>query len=238
MSGLFGIGGVVAILLAMGAVVGALDRRRFDLRWLLVAAILVLVNDALLTRFYGLLPNLIPGERNWDGKLLALAGTLAVAALPQLGFRRTGLTLRQKPGSLWTALPVAALYAAVFVGLALVFPNGGPSAENVAFQMTMPGLEEELFYRGVLLFALYSAFAGRWRFLGVEWSWGAVLSCMLFGLAHAFGYSRHGGFSFEPLTFALTAGPSFIAVWVRQRTGSLLLPVLMHNFGNTIIAVL
>jgi uncharacterized protein len=28
--------------------------------------------------------------------------------------------------------------------------------------------------------------------------------------------------------------PSFIAVWLRLRTGSLLLPVLLHNFGNAI----
>jgi uncharacterized protein len=36
------------------------------------------------------------------------------------------------------------------------------------------------------------------------------------------------------LTMALTTLPSFIAVWMRLRTGSLLLPVLLHNFGNSI----
>lgn len=33
---------------------------------------------------------------------------------------------------------------------------------------------------------------------------------------------------------ALTAVPSVIAVWVTLRTGSLLLPILMHNFGNLV----
>lgn len=97
----------------------------------------------------------------------------------------------------------------------------------------MPGLEEELFYRGILLFALDQAFRGRKRLLGVDWGWGAVLSCMLFGMTHAFGYSD-GTFSFDAITMALTAIPSFIAVWVRLRTGSLLLPVLLHNLGNTL----
>ena len=97
----------------------------------------------------------------------------------------------------------------------------------------MPGLEEEPFYRGILLLALDRAFLGRARFLGVDWGWGAVLSCALFGLAHAFGYS-HGSFSFDPMTMALTTLPSFIAVWLRLRTGSVLLPVLLHNFGNSI----
>jgi hypothetical protein len=96
----------------------------------------------------------------------------------------------------------------------------------------MPGLEEELFYRGILLFALDQAFRGRKRLLGVDWGWGAVLSSMLFGLTHAFGYSD-GAFSFDPVTMALTAIPSFIAVWLRLRTGSLLLPVLLHNLGSS-----
>lgn len=88
------------------------------------------------------------------------------------------------------------------------------------------------FYRGILLLALDRAFSGRKRFLGVDWGWGAVLSCLLFGMAHAFGFSQ-GGFSFDPVTMALTAIPSFIAVWLRLRTGSLLLPILLHNFGNS-----
>ena len=49
----------------------------------------------------------------------------------------------------------------------------------------------------------------------------------------AFGYGSDG-FSFEPLFFLLTAVPSLVAVWLRYRTGSLLLPVVLHNFGNTI----
>src|SRR3546814_14011388 len=102
--------------------------------------------------------------------------------------------------------------------IALAFPSGTASADDVAFQLTMPGLEEETFYRGILLFALYRAFTGRVRFLGVEWGWGAVLSCLLFGMAHAFGFSD-GQFSFDPLVVALTALPSFIGVWLTLRTG-------------------
>lgn len=234
MNGLIGLGGVLAVLLLAGGLIGLLDRGRFSPRWLLIAALLVAINDALLTRFYGMMPNLLPGlDRNWQGKLLALAATLAVASLPMFGWRRVGLTLAQAPGSLKAALPVLALYCAFFVAMALAFPGDPESGEEVAFQLTMPGLEEELFYRGVLLYALYRAFTGRVRVLGVDWGWGAVLSCMLFGLAHAFGYSD-GQFTFEPLYMALTAVPAFIAVWLKLRTGSLLLPVVMHNFGNSI----
>lgn len=232
MNGLISLGGTIAFLLALGMMVGYTDRQRFFPRWLLIAALLVAVNDTLLTRAYKLLPDLIGGEWNWQGKLLALAATLAIATLPAFGCRRVGLTTTQNPGSLKTALPVAALYCAFFVVIAIVFPNSQSNDEEIAFQLTMPGLEEEPFYRGILLFALDQALAGRKRFLGVDWGWGAVLSCFLFGMAHAFGFS-HGSFSFDPMTMSLTAIPSFIAVWLRLRTGSLLLPVLLHNFGNS-----
>jgi membrane protease YdiL (CAAX protease family) len=69
--------------------------------------------------------------------------------------------------------------------------------------------------------------------LGVDWGWGAVLSCLAFGLGHALDFGD-GGFSFDPLTMALSTLPSFVGVWVTYRTKSLLLPVLLHNFGNTI----
>ncbi|UAK23070.1 CPBP family intramembrane glutamic endopeptidase, BDIM_20840 family [Sphingomonas nostoxanthinifaciens] len=234
MNGVIGIAGVVALLIVVGGLVGLAQRDRFAPRWLIAAAGLVILNDAMLTRAYGLLPRLLPdADWNWQGKLTALAATLVVATFPAFGWRRSGLTLRQARGSLTSSIPVALLYCLFFAILAYVYPSDPASRETVAFQLTMPGLEEEPFYRGILLLALDRTFLARWRFLGVDWGWGAVFSCAPFGLAHAFGYA-HGAFSFDPLTMALTALPSFIAVWLRLRTGSVLLPILLHNFGNSI----
>lgn len=232
MNGLIGLAGTLTLLIGLGAALGLADRRNFSARWLFIAAVLAASNDALLTGCYGLLPDMIGGAWNWQGKLMALAATIAIAALPDFGFRRVGFTLSHEPGSLKAAAPVAAAYCAFFVGIAMLFPADQASAEDVAFQLTMPGLEEEPFYRGILLFALDQAFRGRKRLLGVDLGWGAVLSCFLFGMTHAFGYSN-GSFSFDLVTMALTGVPSFIAVWVRMRTGSLLFPILLHNFGNS-----
>ncbi|WP_240913957.1 hypothetical protein [Sphingomonas sp. HDW15A] len=148
MDGLIALAGSLLLLLTVGGAIGLLDRRYFNLRWLLVAALLVAVNDALLTNAYGLLPNVIDGERNWQGKILALAATLAIATLPAFGWRSVGLTLRQNAGSLVSAVPVALLYCAFFLGVDLAFSGGSSTTEEAAFQLTMPGLEEEPFYRG------------------------------------------------------------------------------------------
>ncbi len=224
---------IIALLLGVGGIIGLLDKGQFSMRWLLVAAALVLANDAALTNLYGLLPDMLGGHWNWQGKLLALVITLAIATLPAFGWRECGLTLKQNPGSLRSGLPLMAIYVLLFISLAIAFPGDPASHEDVAFQLTMPGLEEESFYRGVLLFALNEAFRSRIRVLGVDWGWGAVLSCTLFGLAHAFSFSD-GQYSFDILTMALTGLPAFIAVWLREKTGSILMPLLLHNFGNSI----
>lgn len=233
MNGWITLAGNLAILILLGSIVGFFHRRKFVPRWLAVSAALLAVNDIVLTSAHGFFPDLIGGEWLWQGKLLAFGATLAIAALPSFGWSRCGLRLSQQPGSMKTAIPVALLYCAYVTVIAFVFPQGKTNAEEVAFQLTMPGIEEETFWRGLLLLSLDQALTGRKRFLGVDWGWGAVLACFMFGLGHALSFSD-GRFSFDALTLALTGLPSLVAVWLRLRTESLLLPILLHNFGNTL----
>lgn len=224
-----------AILIATGIAVGVADRANFAPRWLVASAALVVLNDALLTNFYGNLPSfLLDSEWNWQGKLLALAASLAIAAHPAIGWRRIGLTLTHNREGLAGTLAIAAAYCLFFVAIASIFPNDPPSIDAVTFQLTMPGLEEETLYRGLLLFMFNEAFRGRLRFAGVEWGWSALLTSLLFGLAHAFSYTAAEGVSLDAMVMAMTFVPSFLAVWMRERSGSLLLPVVAHNFGNSI----
>lgn len=234
-NGVIGIAGVLGLLLLTGAGIALVRRDAVSARWLLVASGLVLLNDVLLTNGYGLLPVFIPaGDYNWQGKLLALGATVVVASTPAFGWRLTGVTLRQESQACAPVGTVCALYVGMFLGLALLLPNEPASLEQIAFQLTMPGIEEEIFYRGVLLLALFRAFPERKQLLGIEWSLGAIVSCALFGLAHAFGFGG-GHFQFDPLTMLLTGGPSLIAVWLALRTRSVLIPILLHNFGNAIV---
>ena len=221
------------VLLGLGLVYGLIDRRHFAPRWLLAGIGLVVVNDTLLTLGHGLIPDLLGGDWNWTGKVLALAATLAIAAHPAFGWRRCGLTLAQNPQGRGLTWGVAAALVGLFIGIAISAPNEPIDTEALAFQLTMPGLEEEPFYRGILLLAFNEAFRRRWRIAGIDLGWGGLLAAVAFGLAH--GLDVSGGVpSFDAMSFALTAIPSFALLWLRERTGSLLLPIVLHNFANAI----
>ena len=223
---------LTALMLVAGGLCGLLNPKQFSWRWLLYAGGLVLAYNFLLSNGYGLLPNFLGGSWNWQGMALAFIGMLAFALLPGLGWKQSGLTLAQTPGSLRWAIPVALVYCLYPIAIRFAFGGSDPTPEAIAFQATLPGMTEETFYRGVLLLALDQSLRGRVRFAGVEWGFGAVLSCALFGAVHAFGYGD-GKFSFDTLTFLLTGVPAFVAVWLRYRTGSVLLPIIVHNFGNS-----
>ena len=229
--------GLIAIVTVLGFVGAVFHKGQFRHSWFLRGRLLYVVYvvyEALLTRGFYLLPNL-PADAHWNwlGKILALAGTLAIAALPGLGYARSGLTLRQNKGSMSAALVVLAVFAVLFAYLALIDGEGPGDPETIAFQWTMPGLDEELFYRGILLLAMNEAFRARLTVFGAPIGYGGLLTSVLFGLAHALGYGPEG-FNFDPMTFALTGVPSLLLLWLRERTGSVALPVIAHNMANGI----
>ena len=234
MNSLISIVAIVGLLLFVGTVLGGIERGGFKLRWLLIAAALLALNDFMLVRGYGLFPSILPHANwNWQGKALALVSTLIVASSPAFGWRRVGFTVSQRGEGQVAIASVVTVVLVLLVILALILPNEPLDPETAAFQMTLPGLEEEAFYSGILLYALNQAFPARVHFLGIEWGWGVLLTAGLFGLAHAFRFSG-GAFHFDGAAMLWTAGPATIAYWLRLRTGSILLPVVLHNFGNSI----
>ncbi|MEZ5894139.1 MAG: CPBP family intramembrane glutamic endopeptidase [Parvularculaceae bacterium] len=221
--------GVIAVLALIGV---GIFRRSFNLGWLVAALVLYAVYDFLLTRGFHAIPNWPEGaDWNWLGKIMSFAGMLIVAALPMFGFKRTGVTLKQAPNSLLAYVLFAGL-SALFFYFAISGADGKPDdLETIAFQWTMPGLDEELFFRGVFLLAMNEAFSPRANILGARIGYGGLLTSVVFGLVHAMDYGA-GGFSFDAMTFTVTGGPSLLLLWLREKTGSLLLPVIAHNIAN------
>lgn len=209
----------------------ATPRKSFQLSWFLTALLLYVFYDGMLTRGFYLLPSW-PGQSiwNWSGKSLSLAAMSVVALTPWFGARQVGLS--PSSGSAGTRAPIVAtiLFGGFFLILGIV--DGFPRSdwETILFQWTLPGLDEELFYRGVLRFAMNEAFRNRSIIAGAPLGFDGILSSILFGFAHALDYSEY--VRFDTMVFATTAIPSLFLLWLRERSGSLLLPVVAHNLAN------
>ena len=165
---------------------------------------------------------------------------------------------KPRPGSGWPVVPVVVAVAAATVLDAYLTRQNIPVLgwSQRFFVATLPGLAEELFYRGVLLGLLSRAFARRLWLPGARTSWGGVVTVILFALAHGLksqAYlmarmpaSNHhvslaGWYYWLPLwrssaadqLYYLMRGTLFL--WVRERTGSVWGAVGSHCLLNTSI---
>ena len=107
------------------------------------------------------------------------------------------------------------------------------SAEYLFFELSMPGLDEEIFYRGIGLALLNRAFGKNQNLFGAKIGWGLIIISILFGLAHGVDLTEQMKLKVDFFSVFLTAVAGFLLGWLRERSGSLVLPIAAHNLGNT-----
>jgi membrane protease YdiL (CAAX protease family) len=166
---------------------------------------------------------------NWVGKLLGIGWALIAISAGIVSRERVGLTWRQRGGSVWPATIVTLVLVGV-IGL-LVQEGQRPYAETLFYQATMPGIAEELAYRGIFVALLEQAFGAndeRWSESEV---WVGLVTSVAFGLTHGLAW-RDGHVTFDVAAFAFPALGGVALFWLRRRTGSLLFPIIAHNGGN------
>ena len=172
-------------------------------------------------------------NRNWFGKTLSIAGTVAMLYfLPRVDFRAAGLTWQQNRESLGVVIRTGALVLLFTAGGAfLVSTTPNTSVENLLWQASLPGIDEELFFRGLLLLLLHQAFGKGLTVWGAATGWGFWLVTAVFGLLH--GVTIDGGdFQINVFVILSTGFLGFVLTWMRERTGSLVAPMLFHNISN------
>lgn len=215
--------GLAAALLAK-----PFDRRIAVPGVLLFAAYLAL--DDFATGLPHLVPALhfLPGEWNWSGKLLSLALSVLVVVALRLSPEAVGLRLRQDHARTgWIAI---GLFIAWGACLGWIFKPGAPDAETLAFQATMPGLAEEIAYRGIAPALLLSLWPRKPHVDGIPWAV-ILATSVMFGLWHALSYSG-GRFGFDLMSGLFPFLGSIPGGWLRFRTKSLVVPVAGHALAN------
>lgn len=214
---------------------------RFHQGWFLFAVLLHFAYAALNSigvPFFDLKTLVGEMQWNWEGKaatiLLTVMVLMALRVLTRdVKFRLAGFTLKQKTGSITPAITLTLFLVGMVVGLEILVQDGADtSPERLFFQSTMPGIDEEMYFRGLLLLVLSSAVhSGSVSLLRAPISWAGILVTVLFGTGHSL-FSENGGVSFSGVAFVYTAILGFGLLWIRERTGSVVFPIIAHNLIN------
>lgn len=234
-----------AAVLIIALLVVTMRAAKFNTGWFL-AAILIFAFTVTANNLGGdfiSLNDYIPDTRfNWDGKLAEILIVLTMVIFLKIFVRSIklsdhGFTMRQTEGSFVPMMVMTMLLVGAMS--ALTFAFSGPSqastaqiVETLAFQSTLPGLSEEPLFRGLLLTALSMAVVSRGvNVFGAQIGWGGVLATLLFTVAHGI-YWGESGLQISADAMIITSFLGFGLLWIRQRTGSLIMPIIAHNLIN------
>lgn len=216
-----------AILVAVVFLAAAIADRRITIAFALLAALYVGLDDFITGLPHALHIFRIGTEWNWSGKFLSLLLSAAVIFALRLSPNSVGL---KKPIN-WK-IGVMALVFFVIWGACLgaLFQLGHADTETFVFQATMPGLAEELVYRGIVPALLLGLIQKRAPNYGTPWAVILAIS-VAFGILHGLGYAK-GSFSFNTMAGLFPFIGSIPGGWLRFKTDSILIPILAHGVAN------
>ncbi len=172
--------------------------------------------------------NIIDGSWNWDGKIYGIVCGIAIYFI----FRRqlsnnNFFTLKQDKAGLKSVLKVAVAILSISI-LGGVVNDREFNIETLLFQISMPGIDEEIMYRGVLLGLMCSAL----RAGGATWRNPAIIiNAVLFGLVHSLSLGD-GALQFNSVNFMWTGLLGYGFGYITIKTRSILIPMLTHNLYN------
>jgi membrane protease YdiL (CAAX protease family) len=180
----------------------------------------------------GYIPSLVfPALANNEPLSLVFRITATIVALIVVSRERIGndKTTSSKTGrQLMLLLPVFSFFAAT------TNINFGLIASTVIFQFFFVGFGEEIMFRGYMQSTLNEGFGYSWKFAGVRFGPGLLITSALFGVLHLLN-------PFNPLqeqyTLAVYSGISstftgFLFGFVREKTGGVLAPSIAHGLVN------
>ncbi|MCA6364345.1 MAG: CPBP family intramembrane metalloprotease [Bacteroidetes bacterium] len=219
---------VVIIPLAIGLMN---IRSRENYMRLALFSVLYIINQLALS-----LPNYVPafdfigGNWNWDGKVLGLVvGILSVILFKNHFNGNNFFTLRQNPATIRSTVVAVSLLTITSLALSFFMGNQQWDTETLIFEFTMPSIEEEIMFRGVLLGLLSTVLKPSVPRAGNP---SVLITALLFGFVHAFGLTNDYSIHFDPFFFLMTALAGYVWGWVTVKSRSILLAYLSHNVCN------
>jgi membrane protease YdiL (CAAX protease family) len=200
----------------------------------LIASAIVPLNVFFSFKHLGVFPG---SSMNWGGLLAVTAAALLITCCSRITtFKHIGLS--NPVGAKSVGLSLLVGVAIYLVGLTLTSPISvqiNHFKQQLAFEMVMPGLAEEIVFRGILLAIINSHFGKSAQVLGIRIGWATFIVSTAFALGHV-GVPDHLMKELPQIlgiaVYTFTA--SLMLALLRERTGSLWPCILAHNFTNTL----
>jgi pimeloyl-ACP methyl ester carboxylesterase len=140
--------------------------------------------------------------------------------------------LRQKEGSLLACGLVILTLTGWATIVGINSPKGKFDILTLGYLALMPTLNEGLVYRGCLLGILNKLLPKKINLLGAWMGWGAVITSLLFSLLHGFGFNNDLSIYIDAIALRNSFVSGFIFAWLRERSSSLLMPVIAHGLED------
>ena len=179
--------------------------------------------------------NFIKSSWNWDGKIYGIICGIISYLLFKKYFRENDFfTLKQNKENFKPAL-IGAIGIVLIASMAwLLLGKSTFNVETLAFQISVPGIDEEIMFRGILLGLLATCLKDKIPFLGNP---SILLTAILFAFTHALTLNKDYFIDFEPLYFIQTGFAGYIWGWITIKSRSILLAILSHNFSNFLVTL-
>ena len=228
---------IITLLFITPIIFLAMDRKKTN-KWFLLSLFYAffLLNETLL-----ILPIKIPafrfieGHWNWSGKLYAILGSiLFYLAFKKYFSQNDFFTLKQKEGSIkpniiWImVIIIVSILLGLFMDDKMAF-----SLETIGFELTLPGYDEEIAFRGIMIGILSTFLIDKIKFSKINFGNPAIwITAILFGLVHGFKITKNWDLQMDWIFFSYTFLFGFLLGWMTLKARSILLPVLSHNAAN------
>jgi uncharacterized protein len=192
------------------------------------AALGVFLPVAIISSLAGFVP-----YTRWEGALILAAAYIALLFLVGWMLNRR---LRPVVGGVTIGMCVL-LFGARGFGLG-TFPGVGPAISAFLYYAVFVGFGEEILYRGYVQSRLNAAFGRPWRLLGAEVGWGLVITSLLFGFLHVLNRDLTTGQTWFWWWGLWTVCSGFFFGTVREKTGSIIAPAILHGLLQGLVAAL
>ena len=172
----------------------------------------------------------IDGNWNWTGKIYAILGAIVfLLVYRKFELKDYFLTIQQDKKNLKKGIIILSSILIIQITLDIIYGGSREwNTESILYQLTMPGLNEEIAYRGIMLGLLVQILKPNTILHPA-----ILITSILFGMGHGLFLNESFELVFKLGPFIGTMVLGMIWAWITMKTGSILLALLSHNLSNS-----